>query len=85
MGAVLGTNVVAPSFEGPIKVRIPPATGHGTELRVRGHGLPGGRIGERGDLHVVTHIQLPPQPTEAEKALWDDLGRISKFKPRAPS
>ncbi len=30
--AVLGTTIVAPSFEGAIKVRIPPATNHGTQL-----------------------------------------------------
>ncbi|MGH8020740.1 MAG: DnaJ C-terminal domain-containing protein, partial [Opitutaceae bacterium] len=56
--AVLGTAVTAPSFEGAIKVRVPPDTNDRAQLRVRGHGLPKGRSGERGDLYVVTHIQL---------------------------
>jgi curved DNA-binding protein len=82
--AVLGTTVVAPSFEGPIKVRIPPATNPGAQLRVRGHGLPKGRGGDRGDLYVVTHLQVPPRLTEKEKALWEEIGRTSQFNPRAP-
>lgn len=83
--AVLGTTIVARSFEGAIKVRVPPSTKHGAELRVRGHGLPRGRGGERGDLYVVTRIQLPPQLTPEEKTLWEELGRTSRFKPREPS
>ena len=83
--AVLGTTVVAPSFEGAIKVRIPPATNHGAQLRVRGHGLPRGRGGERGDLYVVTNIQVPPRLTEKEKTLWEELSRTSRFNPREQS
>jgi curved DNA-binding protein len=82
--AVLGTTIVARSFEGPIKVRIPPATNPGAQLRVRGHGLPKGRGGERGDLYIVATIQVPPQLTEKEKSLWEELGRTSRFNPRQP-
>jgi len=81
--AVLGTTIVTPSFEGAIQIRIPPATQPGAQLRVRGHGLPRGRDGERGDLYVVTHIQVPPRLTEKEKALWEELSRTSRFNPRA--
>ena len=80
--AVLGTTVVAPSFEGAIQVRIPPATNPGAHLRVRGHGLPKGRGGERGDLYVVTNIQVPPRLTDKEKALWEELSRTARFHPR---
>jgi curved DNA-binding protein len=83
--AVLGATIVAPSFEGPIKVRIPPATNHGAQLRIRGHGLPNGRSGERGDLYVVANIEVPPQLTEKETKLWEELSRTSLFKPRERS
>jgi curved DNA-binding protein len=79
---VLGTTVVVPSFEGPIKVRIPAGTNHGRQLRVRGHGLPQGRNGKRGDLFAVANIQIPKQVTEDEQSLWEQLGRISRFNPR---
>ena len=82
--AVLGTTVVAPSFEGAIKVHLPPATQPGAQLRVRGHGLPKGRGGERGDLYVVANIQVPPRLTAKERALWEELSRTSRFNPREP-
>jgi curved DNA-binding protein len=80
--AVLGTTVVAPSFEGAIKVKIPPATQDDAQMRVRGHGLPKGRSGERGDLYVVTKIRIPTHPSEDEKKQWEELARTSSFKPR---
>jgi len=83
--AVLGTTVVAPSFDGAIKVHIPPATNPGAQFRVRGHGLPKGGGGERGDLYVVTSIQVPPRLTEKERTLWEELSRTSRFDPREPS
>ena len=83
--AVLGTTVVAPALEGAIKVRIPPATQQGAHLRVRGQGLPQGRGGERGNLYVVTNIQMPTRLTEKERALWEELRRTSRFNPREPS
>jgi curved DNA-binding protein len=83
--AVLGAQLVVPSFDGPIKVRIPSGTNHGRQLRVRGHGLPKGRTGERGDLHVVTNIQVPGQVNEEERALWEKLAHTSHFNPRALS
>ena len=82
---VLGTQLLVPSFDGPIKVHIPPGTNHGRQLRVRGHGLPKGRSGERGDLHVIANIQLPASLNEEERALWEKLAQTSRFNPRAPT
>jgi curved DNA-binding protein len=82
---VLGTHIVVPSFDGPIKVRIPPGTNHGRHLRVRGHGLPKGRSGERGDLYVVAEIELPEQLSDEERGLWEKLSRTSHFNPRRHS
>jgi curved DNA-binding protein len=75
--AVLGTTVVVPSFEGPIRVRIPPSTNHGVPLRIRGHGLPVGSDGGRGDLFVVTNIQLPQRLSEKAKSLWEELRKLA--------
>jgi curved DNA-binding protein len=83
--AVLGATVVAPSFDGPIKVRIPPATNPGKQLRVRGHGLPIAGGNERGDLYIVANINVPPRLTDQEKTLWEQLARTSRFNPRESS
>jgi curved DNA-binding protein len=81
--AVLGAQIVVPSFDGPIKVRIPPGTNPGRQLRVRGHGLPKGRSGERGDLHVVAHLRVPASVSDDERALWEKLAQTSRFHARA--
>jgi curved DNA-binding protein len=50
-------------------------------LRVRGRGLPL-RDGEKGDLIVVTRVDVPVQITDPERALWEKLARESRFNPR---
>ena len=78
-----GNRVVVPTLTGTIKLRIPPGTQNGHQLRVRGQGVPGGHGSERGDLHVVVSVQLPREVTAEERALWEQLSRVSSFKPRA--
>jgi curved DNA-binding protein len=59
--AVLGTTLTVPTLGGRVKVRIPPGTNNGQQLRVREQGLPKGKSGERGDLYVVANVQVPQQ------------------------
>ena len=79
--AVLGANISVPTLNGPVNIKIPPGTQSGLKLRVRGRGLPQ-HHGEHGDLIVVTRIEVPAKVTEAERKLWEQLARESKFKPR---
>jgi curved DNA-binding protein len=83
--AVLGASIVAPTLDSAIKLRIPPGTKPGARLRVRGHGLPKGKGGERGDLYFVANLQLPGAPDDKERALWEKLGQVSTFNPRPAS
>jgi curved DNA-binding protein len=80
--AVLGTNLSVPNLDGRVNIKIPPGTQSGQKLRVRGRGLPD-REGGHGDLMVVTRITVPAKISDAEKKLWEELGRESKFNPRA--
>ncbi len=80
--AVLGTSVTVPTLEGRVSLRIPPGTANGQALRVRGHGLPTGVNGGRGDLYVVAQLQTPSDPTPEERELWTKLARVSRFRPR---
>ncbi len=83
--AVLGAQIVVPSLDGAIKVRIPEGTENAQQLRVRGRGLPVGRTGERGDLFVVANLLLPTELNAEERALWEKLRETSKFQPRTES
>jgi curved DNA-binding protein len=80
--AVLGSQVLVPTLDGSIKLRIPAGANNGQQLRIRSHGLPKGRSGERGDFYAVVTVQLPERITDEERALWEKLGRTSAFNPR---
>jgi curved DNA-binding protein len=80
--AVLGTQVSVPTPQGPLNIRIPPATQNGQRLRVRERGLPGPQ-NQSGDLYVVARVQVPKQVSEREKGLWEQLASQSNFSPRS--
>jgi curved DNA-binding protein len=79
--AVLGVQAKIPSLDGPTSLRVPPGTAAGTQLRLRGLGLPR-EDGIRGDLYATARIRTPVSVTAAERALWEQLALVSKFKPR---
>jgi curved DNA-binding protein len=80
--AVLGTEISIPALDGCVSIKIPAGTQGGQKLRVRGRGLPS-RDNGHGDIFVVTKIVVPAKITDAEKKLWEQLKRESKFNPRA--
>jgi curved DNA-binding protein len=80
--AVLGAEIMVPTLDGTIKLRIPPGTEPGRQLRVRGRGLPRGKSGERGDFFVIVEVSVPTDPNPEERALWEKLRNVSRFNPR---
>jgi curved DNA-binding protein len=71
--ALEGAEVTAPTFEGPVKLKIPAGSQSGRKLRLRGRGLPALRSGvggaPRGDLYAVLQIVLPPNSPQAKEAV----------------
>ena len=73
--ALAGGEVTAPTFEGPVTLKIPPGSQSGRKLRLRGRGLPDLKSDKsdkaqphRGDLYVVLQVQVPPDSPEARAA-----------------
>ncbi len=81
--AVLGAEIVVPTLDGSIKLRVPGGSENGQTLRLRGRGLPKGSSGERGDFLVTIHVVVPAIVNDAERALWEQLRNTSNFNPRA--
>jgi curved DNA-binding protein len=79
--AVLGANITVPTLNGGVNIKIPPGTHAGQKLRLRGRGLKE-RNGDSGDLIVVTRIEVPDKITDAERRLWEQLAKESRFNPR---
>jgi curved DNA-binding protein len=80
--AVLGTQLAVPTLQGRVNIKLPPGTQNSQKLRVRGRGLPQHGAGS-GDLIVVARVEVPDRVTEAERKLWEQLARESRFNPRA--
>jgi len=82
--AVLGVKVKIPTLDGPTTLRVPPGTAAGSRLRLRGLGLPR-EDSTRGDLYATVRIRTPVTVTAEERLLWEQLSRLSPFKPRSES
>jgi len=83
--AVLGAEIVVPTLDDSVKLRIPAGAENGQQLRVRGRGLPKGKSGGRGDFYVVLNVQLPASVSNGERVLWEKLRDTSAFRPRPAS
>jgi len=81
--AVLGMEIILPTLDGPIKLRVPAGTNDGQQLRVRGKGLPTDKSGGRADFFVTINVVLPQSISEAERELWEKLRATSTFNPRS--
>jgi curved DNA-binding protein len=79
--AALGARVAVDTPGGEAKVRVPPGTSSGKRLRLRGRGMPNPR-GEPGDLFAEARIMVPPELTDEERRLFQELAKVSDFDPR---
>jgi molecular chaperone DnaJ len=75
--AALGASLTVPTVEGTEPVDVPAGTQSGTEIRLRGRGVPRLRGAGRGDLHVIVTVVIPPKPSKAERDLLKQLGEVS--------
>lgn len=82
--AVLGVKVTIPALDGATVLTVQPGTAAGSQLRLRRLGLPQ-EDGTRGDLYATVRIRTPATVAPEERALWEQLAAISKFKPRSES
>ncbi|HSK10795.1 MAG TPA: J domain-containing protein [Vicinamibacterales bacterium] len=75
--AALGARIEVPTFDGAVRLRVPPGTQSGTRLRLRERGVPVPRRGTRGDLIVEVRLVLPSLIDERSKELLREFGRIN--------
>src|SRR5499427_7643167 len=73
--AVLGTEVVVPTLESNVRLKVPPGTQGGQRFRLRERGLPGAS-GKRGDLYVEVQINVPKSLSEREREIWKELAQL---------
>ena len=79
--AALGANILVPTLDGPVEMKIPAGAQGGQRLRLRGQGL-NKRGGGRGDEYVKMKIVIPPKLAPKEKELFEKLAAESRFDAR---
>jgi curved DNA-binding protein len=79
--AALGATVQVPTLGGEVRLKVPPGTRAGQQLRVAGRGLPKPHAGV-GDLFALAQIAMPTVLSEEERSLFLALADSSTFNPR---
>jgi len=70
--AALGTRLTVPTADGEEEIEIRPGTQPGTEIRLRGRGVPHlRRAGVRGDLHVIVDVRVPTKLSKRQRELLE--------------
>jgi curved DNA-binding protein len=82
--AMLGADITVPTLESDVVLTVPPGTGSGRQLRLRGRGMPQGPgvNATRGDLYALVRVDVPAHISAEERKLLEELARISTFVPR---
>ncbi len=76
--AALGTTIVVPTVGGEEVVEIKAGTQPGTEIRLRGKGVPYlRRSGQRGDLHVLVDVDVPNRLSRAQREALEAYAKAS--------
>lgn len=78
--AALGAIVKCPTPAGVVDLRIPPGSHAGTQLRLKGRGMPSD---PPGDLYVVLSIVLPESVNDKARAAYRALAEAQPFNPRS--
>jgi molecular chaperone DnaJ len=77
--AALGAKLKVPVVDGePLEVDVRPGTQPGTEIRLRGRGVPHlRRPNQRGDLHVIVNVVVPTKLSKHQRELLEAFAKES--------
>ena len=83
--AVLGDEVVIPTLEGKVKIKIKPGTQPGEVLRLRNKGVPSLNGYGRGDLLVNIGVYIPERLSSEEKEMFSKMSGSKSMEPTEES
>jgi DnaJ-class molecular chaperone len=69
LDAMLGAKLKIPTREGEREIELPPGVQPGTQLALRGHGMPGANGGPPGDLVIAVRVVVPSELSEEQREL----------------
>lgn len=75
--ALLGGEIMVDTFNGKVKLKIPPETQNGTKVKLKGKGFPKyKKPNEFGDLFLSYQLKLPTNLSAEEKDLFKELAKL---------
>ena len=74
--AALGTQIEIPTISGRTSLKISPGAQTGSEIRVKGKGLPNVRGYGRGDLVARIFVEVPTHLTAKQRDLLEQYARL---------
>lgn len=77
--AALGEQIMVPTPLGRIRMKIPPGSTHGRQMRLKGKGIP---AKVPGDFYVNLKIVVPPADSADTRKAYEILKRAAGFNPR---
>ncbi|MEQ8625367.1 MAG: J domain-containing protein [Vicingaceae bacterium] len=75
--ALLGGEIEVKTFDGKVKLKVPPETQNGTKVKLKSKGFPKyKKPNEFGDLYLTYELKLPTKLSSEEKELFQKLSKI---------
>ncbi len=75
--ACLGTTVEIKTLDDKtFKITVPAGIQQDAKLRIKGHGLPSGPIGKRGNIYVKILVQIPKEMNEEQEQKVKELAEL---------
>lgn len=71
--ASLGGKIDVPTLDGKVQLKIPTGTQSGTTFRLRGHGMPDLRHGDKGDQLIRVEIEVPKKLTAKQREALEEF------------
>jgi curved DNA-binding protein len=75
--AILGGEATVDTFDGKVKLKVPPETQSGTKVKLKGKGFPVYKSeGQFGDLFITYNVKVPTNLSSREKELFTELAKL---------
>ena len=73
--AVLGGEIIIPTLDGSVKLKLPERTSSGQKFRLAAQGLK--KNGKTGDMIITVSIEIPKRLSDDEVKLYEKLKKLS--------
>ncbi|MEM6822125.1 MAG: molecular chaperone DnaJ [Verrucomicrobiota bacterium] len=74
--AALGGELIVPTLDGKVSLKIPAGTASGKVFRLKGKGVPDLRDGTKGDLNVRIYVEVPKKLNAEQKEKLKDFAEV---------